>query len=281
MDLNEVLESKDGLYRLGLFALFFVCGLSIFVAPNFIQGGVETIYIIGLTILFLLSAIWLRSNERLREYFQVFFAFVVASFVQFLHHALSELGWSDSTIEGMVFGLLFRTLFVVVPVVLLTKMSGGDMSLIYLKKGKLRLGLIIGLATFLFFLSSVFAPQIAAAMFGGQDLTFERVIPWLPWILALVLLNGVREELWHRGLFLKKYESFLGTKTSNLLQAIIFSLWHLDVQYTSALPVFLVNVFFGALILGFVMQKTDSLLGSALFHAGSDIPIIMGIFSNL
>ena len=30
-----------------------------------------------------------------------------------------------------------------------------------------------------------------------------------------------------------------------------------------------------------VMQKTDGLLGPALFHAGADIPVILGIFSNL
>jgi len=279
LELSEFARTRN--MRLGLFTLFLICGLSIFVAPTFIPGDFGTIYITGLTVLFLLSAMWLRSNERLHKYFQVFFAFFVASLVHFLHHAVLVLGWSDATIEGLVFGTILRTLSVVVPVVLLTKISGNDMASIYLKKGRLRLGLVIGLATFLFFLSSVFTPQVATEMFGGQNLTFERVIPWLPWILALVLSNGVREELWHRGLFLKKYEPFLGAKTSNLLQAIIFSLWHLDVQYTPFLLVFLVIVFFGALALGFVMQKTDSLLGSAIFHAGSDIPIIMGIFSNL
>jgi len=29
------------------------------------------------------------------------------------------------------------------------------------------------------------------------------------------------------------------------------------------------------------MLKIDSLLGSVLFHAGADIPVILGIFSNL
>ena len=279
--LKNVLKTRYPVNRLGLFTLFLMCGLLIFVAPQLLQREIGVFYQICLAVVFFLSAMWLRSNRRLHKYFQVFFAFFVASLVVSLHHALLVLGWSDATIEGLVFGTLLRALFVVIPVVLLTKISGNDMASIYLKKGRLRLGLVIGLATFLFFLSSVFAPQVAAEMFGGQNLTFERVIPWLPWILALVLSNGVREELWHRGLFLKKYEPFLGAKTSNLLQAIIFSLWHLEVQYTPFLLVFLVIVFFGALALGFVMQKTDSLLGSALLHAGSDIPIIMGIFSNL
>ncbi len=29
------------------------------------------------------------------------------------------------------------------------------------------------------------------------------------------------------------------------------------------------------------MQKTDSIWGSVLFHAGMDIPVMVGIFSNL
>jgi hypothetical protein len=29
------------------------------------------------------------------------------------------------------------------------------------------------------------------------------------------------------------------------------------------------------------MQRTDSILGSVLFHAGTDIPVFIGIFSNI
>ena len=36
-----------------------------------------------------------------------------------------------------------------------------------------------------------------------------------------------------------------------------------------------------ALAWGYVTQKTDSLWGAILFHAGMDIPIMLGIFSNL
>jgi len=43
---------------------------------------------------------------------------------------------------------------------------------------------------------------------------------------------------------------------------------------------FTVIVFFLGLAFGAIMQKTNSLLGSILFHAGTDIPVILGIFSN-
>jgi membrane protease YdiL (CAAX protease family) len=36
-----------------------------------------------------------------------------------------------------------------------------------------------------------------------------------------------------------------------------------------------------ALALGTIMQKTDSIWGSILLHAGLDIPVMLGISSNL
>ncbi len=265
--------------RFGLFALFLICGLLIFVAPQLLQREIGVFYQICLAVVFFLSAMWLRRNEHLHRYFQVFFAFFVASFALFLQYIVEVVGLSSSTFDGIVFSTLLSTLLVVIPIVLLTKISGNDMASIYVKKGKLCLGFIVGLATFLLFL--VTSVQGAEYLFAGQNITFERVIHWSPWILAFVLSNGLREELWFRGLFLKKYESLLGANTSNFLVAVIFSLAHVGVQYTPFLLIFLVIVLFLGLAFGFVMQKTDSLLGSALFHAGADIPTILGIFSNL
>jgi membrane protease YdiL (CAAX protease family) len=36
-----------------------------------------------------------------------------------------------------------------------------------------------------------------------------------------------------------------------------------------------------ALLLGYLAQKTDALWASILLHAGMDIPVFLGIFSNL
>jgi membrane protease YdiL (CAAX protease family) len=43
---------------------------------------------------------------------------------------------------------------------------------------------------------------------------------------------------------------------------------------------FLLILFPLALIWGYLMQKTDSLWGSAIFHAGADCVIIFGIFAS-
>ena len=96
-----------------------------------------------------------------------------------------------------------------------------------------------------------------------------------------MFLNAIREEILFRGLFLKKYDTFLGGDTSNVLQAIIFSLAHLSAQVTPFTFVYLILSFFLGLAFGGVIQKTDSLLGAILFHAGADIPVIIAVFSFL
>jgi len=275
-------------YRIGLFGLFLMCGLSIFVPPIFISGDIKTIYKIATPTLFLLSAALLHRNKHLEKYFQVFFAFFIASFVFALEHIVVGGIWLEykegilpSTVDGIVYQKLLSTLLVVIPIVLLTKIFGKEMASIYLKKGKLRLGLIIGLTTFLIFLAT--SVPAATALFGarGQNLTSENLISWTPWVAVFVFSNGVREELWFRGLFLKKYKSMLGVDASNFLQAIVFSSAHLGSQFTTFLFIFLVITFFLGLAFGAVMQKTDSLLGAVLFHAGTDVPVILGYFSNI
>ena len=169
-------------------------------------------------------------------------------------------------------------------IILLTQISGNTLSSIFINKGKIKLGMIIGFTGFFIFaLTSIPAAEY---LFQGQNLSLDKVITWLPWIIPIVLLNGVREEVLYRGLFLKKFESKLGLKTSNFLQAIIFSLSHsvAGVGLTAYTPFIWVLVFFTfflGLAWGYIMQRTGSVLGSILFHAGTDIPVFIGIFSNI
>lgn len=269
-------DSKDRSHRLGLFALFLICGLLIQpIGSVFLEGVVKIAYLIALPIIFFLSALILHRNENLKKYFPVFFAFFVCSFVTLLNITYT----SGSMVEEKVFNLFLSTLVIVIPIVLLTKVSGNDMASIYLKKGNLRLGLIIGVATFLVFLLT--SVPAAIYIFGGKPVTSEQLISWAPWIATFVFLNGLREELWFRGLFLKKYEKLLGVDPSNLLQAVIFSLAHTSLPFTPFLLVYWVLTFFLGLGFGATMQKTDSVLGSILFHAGTDIPVIIAVFSLL
>ncbi len=86
---------------------------------------------------------------------------------------------------------------------MLTRISGGDMASIYLKKGNLKLGLIIGITSFLVLFS------LSVLQVRTQEISIERFFALIPSILIIVLADGFMEELLFRGLFLKKFASFL------------------------------------------------------------------------
>jgi len=275
-------------YHIYLFLLFLICGISLpslsglLVFPFSIVPTELTLpYVIILSFVFLLSAIFLRSRKYLKDYWQVFFAFFIASlaiFFDFLINIPSE------TMNGLILDMLVSTSIIVSIIILLTRISGIPLSSIFLTKGKIKLGMTIGLTGFFIFaLTSIPAAEY---LFQGQSLNLGKVIAWLPWIIPIVLLNGVREELMYRGLFLKKFEAELGSKTANLLQAIIFSLSHSVAgvgpnAYTPFIWVLVLFTFSLGLAWGYIMQRTDSIIGSILFHAGTDIPVFIGIFSNI
>lgn len=282
MKANNMIKRGWG-FRLGLFMLFLACGLLVFfVSITFspkIPTNIEIIVRIGLSALFLAVAIFLRRNERLKKYWQISYAFFIAAFVQFLSWYFSGrvehfLNLQVSTVEGIAVAKLTQSLLIVIPLIVLIRIAGGDMGSIYLKKGRLKLGLIIGLLTF-----STFA-VITVLIATGQNIGLDRLISVTHWMLIFVLANGFMEELLFRGLFLRKFEPFLGATASNLLTAIVFTLAHMQVGYVAATDIikFLAIVFSLSLAFGYVMQKTDSLWGSALFHAGSDLLIFSGIF---
>ncbi len=144
----------------------------------------------------------------------------------------------------------------------------------YLAKGRLGLGSIVGTVGFAAFAALAFVPVLGRP--GGAN----QLLSLAPWILTFVLANGFAEELLFRGLFLRGYETFLGKRWSNLLAASAFTLLHVQATYVPELAVFLPVLFVLALTWGWLMQKTGSLWGSALFHAGADCLIMFGVFAK-
>jgi hypothetical protein len=272
---------------LALFALFLLCGLLVFVAPQFLQNAIQVIAQICIAVAFLLFAVWLRLHEPTSNYFYVTFAFFIGSFVTLLDNLVQLSGVASlSTVDGMFLWQIMSTLVIVIPIVLLTKISGSDMGGIYLQRGRLRLGLLIGLGPFLFMLILILVfptgLRYASMLFSiSEGITYEKVLSLMPIVVAFVLLNGFKEELLIRGIFLKRFGTFLGAWPSNILAAFVFAVTHSGVDYTPVLLVFLGITFLLGLAWGYVMQKTDSIIGSALFHGAMDITIILGIFSYL
>jgi membrane protease YdiL (CAAX protease family) len=91
------------------------------------------------------------------------------------------------------------------------------------------------------------------------------------------------EELWFRGIFLKKFEPFLGSVLSLVLTSVVFTLAHIGATYADGFGLlrFLALLFPLSLAWGYVMQKTDSIWGSVLFHAGADLLVIIPFLAVL
>ena len=281
--LNPITKRPRVLY----FLLFLACGLIVFLVSitfsPLIPENAELALRSGLCVLFLAGAFFFRrSRGPWQKYWAVSFAFFIAAATQFLAWQFS--GWplrwfhlDTATPQGLAVAKLSQSLLIIVPIIILTLLSGHNLASIYLQKGKIRYGLTVGLVGF-----SAFAFYLIFQA-NKSSLGLPGLLSWAPWILIFVLSNGLNEELLFRGLFLKKFEPFLGRFTSNFLIAIVFTLSHMKVEYVTSGEMlnFLAVVFLLALAWGYVMQRTDALWGSALFHAGSDLLLFSGMFNLL
>jgi membrane protease YdiL (CAAX protease family) len=238
---------------------------------------------IAVSLLLLILALLARKRPRLERYWQIIFALFILTVVVTLqrifgYYLIKFMGVTDVTPAGWALPKLNECFVAISVIVILTLLSGGSLGSIYLQKGRLKLGLLIGLGVFaVFALGGI--PM--ASLFKAQDLSLARIVPWIPWLLIHVLANGAMEEMMFRGLFLRKIQPLFGKFISIFLLAFIFTGLHLWVTYTADQRIFIAVTFPLALILGWVMQKTDSAWGSILFHAGMDIPIMLGTFSLL
>jgi uncharacterized protein len=254
-------------------------------------GIFEDSFLLGLAALLLAVAVLTRRSQNLRRYWEIpfaFFVFTVAGFVGdvaisplqqwFIHDVLHETPSVNnplaSTVLGTVLAQLFGTLSLALPIILLTKASGSGLNSIFINKERSWKWLVVGILGFLvFFLLAAFG--LSKSFFPNHGVTLSHFLALTPALIVLVLCNGLREELWFRGLFLKKYGRFLGPLASNMLAAIIFASFHVQVQYSRSLPIFLAVALIQGLVLGYLMQKSGSMLAPAVFHAGTDIPIYL------
>ncbi|MGA7194009.1 MAG: CPBP family intramembrane glutamic endopeptidase [Anaerolineales bacterium] len=264
------------------------------IPPSIVQLGV----LLVLSVVFLLLAVFTKRDQNLSKYWEIplaFFIFTIAGILgdsnsfaslqqmfvmNVLHEAPTASNPIASTVMGTVLGQAVGTIGLVAPIILLTKASGNDLKSIFLDKSRNRWALIFGIVGFVV-LYLYTASGRAQRFFPNAAVPFSHYIALTPALIILALCNGLREELWFRGLFLKKYLKFLGSFSSNLLSAFIFAAFHVAVTYSWNLPLFLVIALVQGLILGYLMQKSSSLLASVLFHAGLDIPIFLVYLSYI
>ncbi len=264
--------------RTSLFLLFLLFGIVVFAVPAVLPDAVGAVVLAAALVGFLLALFRRRRTAGSQDpQAALCLAFGAAALVNLLGTAPFALGLVITNRDQLLEWQLLRTLFAVVVILAFTGFSRESLGSIYLRKGRLVLGLGIGLGAFAFFYLT--APS-GAHLVTGQSVTFPTVVALSAWLFPFVLSNGLREELLFRGLFLSKYDALLGPRIANVLQAAVFSLSHLGEVYTASLLFFLVETLILGLILGFLMQRTKSLLGSALAHAGTDVPIVVVLLTS-
>jgi membrane protease YdiL (CAAX protease family) len=233
--------------------------------------------------IFLAAALLLKYSKRWSQYWLVTYAFFVASvaypstLLLDVGRILGRLALSPNTSYGLAIGKLIEVIVVVVPILVLTKLSGADLGSIFLKRGNLKLGLGIGGLVFVNFATS-------ALMFFGQRFSrIEMLGSAILWGLVFSLANGFMEELWLRGIFLKRYEPFLGLHGSVWLTALIFATMHSFAYYfmPAAIPFFLLNTLSLGLACGYLMMKSDSIWGAVLIHAAADLFLFVAVLASV
>jgi len=285
---NHHVSLKELWERTILAALFMAFGMLIYIIFSplrpMLKSTADYLGRIGLTA-GLLMIVWLAGrNEHLRPYRSLLLGLLIMSVATsldwvFANYLLEHIRLNTQTPSGMALMKLNEFFIVATTVITLTLLTGSRLGSIYIQKGNLKERLLVGGIAFC--LAAAASPWMAEYLFKGQNVTSERIIIWLPWVLIFALANAAQEELLFRGLFLRKLEPFFGKFISNALIVFVFTLVHQGVNYTSDQLSFLAVLVLLAFAWGYLMQKTDSIWGSVLFHAGMDIPVILGIFSNL
>jgi membrane protease YdiL (CAAX protease family) len=238
-----------------------------------------------LAVLWLLLA-WLAGrNAGLKPYRSVLLAFFAVSLGLWLDWLiggwpLQWLGLSVQTLPGMAAAKLFEVLPIVAVILIVNRLEGRDLGALSLRRGRLVLSLLLGIAVgglcFLFFL----------AMGGWQALVYAgpaRLLAALPMLAVFVVANAFMEELWFRGLFLNRFEGVLGPTAALIVATVAFGSLHAAGNYASgaALVQFVAFTFVLGLAWGWLVQRTRTLWGSVLSHAIGDVFVLLGFFLSM
>lgn len=278
--------------RFVLFVLFLIGGLSIYLLGNnwnsVFPTNDSTSYKASLPIIFLILAVALHWSKRLRPYWPIAFALFIGAFANWLNWTLGNwlarlLPAAGSTAQELAIDKLSQCIPVVLSMIVLTKLVGNDLGSIFLKKGDLRAGLQFGLISFgicagIFAVIAIVQANAPASQgLTASGVSLSTIVAAIPWILVWAFTNSLMEELWFRGIYVKKLAPFLGVVGTIIVTSLVFSIPHAGATYISPIErlIFPIVVFVLGVVNAHWMFKTDSLWGSMLFHAGYDLLVII------
>lgn len=228
--------------------------------------------------IFLLCMTFLSVRPgAMHQWYRLFLSLLAAStgfLVAWLSadQVLGLMGISPNSIAGIALTKTVDALLITVPVLVVAWVGGLRTQDLYLGRGLVGWWLAIGGIGFGCF-ATVFYVQTRQSGISTNEL-----LSLLPWTLLFIFANALMEEIHFRGLLLRPFGEALGPKIANLCIAIVFTLIHAPVKYTADILPFLATVFLLSLLWGTLIQKTKSIWGAVLIHAGADLLIIGGIY---
>jgi membrane protease YdiL (CAAX protease family) len=285
---NKEVTRYNRLHRAGLFIVLLACEAAIIVFGshyiNVFRTNKNLTYNLIVSAVFLTVSLWFRYDQRLKAYWQLAFAFFIASTAIPISALLSPwnkmlLSWlsvSTDSSQGLAIDKVWEVLVKTIPILVLVRLSGADLGSVFLQRGQLKLGLGIGALVF-FFLGT------ASFMFATERFTsMDRLMAAVVWGLVFSIGNSFMEELWLRGIFLKRFAPFIGLKGAVWCTSLIFAWMHSFVFYfmPAALPFFFINTLMLGLACGYLMIKSDSIWGPVMIHAGSDFFLFIALLAN-
>jgi len=256
-------------FLLTFFVMLVVCMTLFSLKP----GNIKLIIRIILIVIFFISWRWFH-RKALTDLENLAFAFMVLNLAFLIVTPFTTQFWhlKGDTSKGFALTKLSDSLIISGVLILSFIIGGYKLKSIYLTKGRLIPGLIIGIIAFILFgYLAINNPQ--AKMEPG----FLRN-NYL-WILVFVFANSFMEELLFRGIFLEKLNRYFKPVWSIVLTSICFAAPHLTVNYSPNVLLFSGIVFVLGMMCGYSMHYTRSIIAPMLIHAGADLMIIIPVFA--
>lgn len=239
-----------------------------------IPGNIKLIIrIILLVVFFILWRIFhKKALTRARD---LAFAFLALNLAFLIVSPFTTDFWNlkAETSKGFALSKLSDSVIISIVLIISFLVTGYRLKSIYLSKGRLIPGLIIGILFFVLFgyLALNNPQEKPEPGFLGKNYV---------WILVFVMANGFMEELIFRGIFLEKLNSYFKPIWSIILTSVCFAAPHLTAIYKPDAMAFAGIVFALGMICGYTMQYTRSIIAPMLIHAGADLMIIVPVFAS-
>jgi membrane protease YdiL (CAAX protease family) len=238
-----------------------------------IPANIKLIIRIILIAIFFAAWKWFHRKD-LTDLKNLAFAFMVLNLAFLIVTPFTTEFWhlKANTSQGFALSKLSDSVIISTVLILSFITFGYKLKNIYLTKGRLMAGLLIGVLVFLVFgYLAINNPQ--AKMEPG----FLRN-NYL-WIIVFVFANSFMEELLFRGIFLEKLNCFFKPVWSIVLTSVCFAAPHLTANYSPNVLLFSGIVFVLGMMCGYSMHYTRSLIAPVFIHAGADLMIIIPVFA--